>query len=1154
MRFGWKQVGDRLRERILLENNSWAPSLWVQIADHSDMRDYEISTITDVRGWRYRNWHTQGVCNHRGLFTLGPVTLETEDPFGIYKITVDYDESVNMMVVPPVVTLPEIEIASGGRIGEGRTSNKGLKQTVSTVGVREYVPGDSTRWLHWRTTARMDDLYVHLFDNEPTSDWWVLLDMDADVQVGEGQLSTEEHGVMLAASLINRGIQMGKHVGLISHGNDLIWHTPDVGETHLWSTLRSLATIRPGGPSLQQILDRLQTSLGRNSSLIIITPSLDPGWISALELLKRLGIIPTVLLLNPVSFGGEGNIDALRSRLRRMSVTHHTIDSDLLDRPQQKGRREWEWLTSTRPRGEILDNWAITWQKTKRFLRSWGILLIFYYVFANMLDGAVRGLEVDLIWNMIAAGLVLGGIFAYTQIRGWILGILYLVIGILISILRVGNLGSKVLDAIVRGIQTAPGLYTWIFRSGDLPDFEPLLARLNEIWTGTSALGLRLWEWVKNLLQGQPYFDPVTITFLWSAVIYGVVVWSTWGVIRKSKPLHGLIPAIALVGITMAAVRKDAYDLVFMLGGTITLMVLIHHDLRERLWLTSELSFTSGIRKNIWVAAILLTAGLMVFSLITPSITLDRITDFVRNISGQTASGEPGIARSLGLEDQSGALDVDILDSVLVGGLPNEHLIGSGAELSEEVVMVVRAESPQDEVLKPPLYLRSLVYDKYTGVGWESRDTKIETYGPGEQLLQVKPSHVYPIRQEVQFVTDLGGFIYTLGDPNSVDQDFKVAWRVRDFQIGVYDLLGATVEEDSYRADSFVKMQSTDELRGAGQSYPEWIRERYMSLPGTVPESVLALAVDLTATKATPYDRALAIEQYLRAIPYSLDVSTGPAGADIVEYFLFRLQRGYCDYYASAMVVLARAAGIPARYVVGYIGETYDPAEEAYIITADQAHAWAEIYFPDYGWIPFEPTGGRPAMDRPQEPIPELPVEFEFDFSPLVPERNFRFEDILLIIGIFAVVLMALILVGWRISDWWLQRMDVDRLTSKLYRRIYRTARWAGARVKPGDTAYHFADSLSMSLTQIGEGSYWSEWILEGVGMIREITSIYVQTLFSSAEITFEPAEIFQLYKQLRMRMWLFLLLSRVYPYRILRPFLWQNTPLLISAPLEDEV
>jgi len=119
MSFGWKQVGDRLRERVLLENNSWVPSLWVHVEDHSDMRDYEISSVTDVRGWRYRNWHTQGICNHRGLFTLGPVTLTAEDPFGIYEISVDYTESVNMMVVPPVVALPEIEIASGGRMGEG---------------------------------------------------------------------------------------------------------------------------------------------------------------------------------------------------------------------------------------------------------------------------------------------------------------------------------------------------------------------------------------------------------------------------------------------------------------------------------------------------------------------------------------------------------------------------------------------------------------------------------------------------------------------------------------------------------------------------------------------------------------------------------------------------------------------------------------------------------------------------------------------------------------------------------------------------------------------------------------------------------------------------------------------------------------------------
>ena len=1153
MRFGWKQVGDRLRERILLENNSWAPSLWVQIDDHSDMRDYEISSITDVRGWRYRNWHTQGVCSHRGLFTLGPVTLETEDPFGIYEVKVDYSESVNMMVVPPVVTLPEIEIASGGRVGEGRTSNKGLKQTVSTVGVREYVPGDSLRWLHWPTTARTGKLFVHLFDNEPTSDWWVLLDMDERVQVGEGQRSTEEHGVMLAASLINRGIQLGKHVGLISHGDDLIWHTPDLGDAHLWSTLRSLATIRTGGPPLNQILDRIRSSLGRNSSLIVITPNLDPTWISALEMLKRLGIIPTVLLLAPVSFGGEGNLEGIRSRLRKLEVTHHTVTADLLDRPQQQGKKEWEWLTSTRPRGEILDDWDIFWQKTKRTLGILGIILLFYYVFANMLDGAIRGIEVDLIWNMIAAGLIVGGGLALMKWSGWIVGALSTITGLVISILRVGNLGSKVIDAVVRIIRLVPGSFSWVFRSGDQPDFKPLLIRLNEIWAGGSALGARLWEWGINLVKGQAYFDPVTITFLWSIVIWGIVVWSIWGIIRVNKPLLGFIPAIALVGITMAFVRKDAYDIVFMLGATITLMVLVHHNLRERLWLARQLTFTSGIRKNMLIASITLTIGLMVFSLVTPSISIDRITDFARNISGQRPAEESSIARSLGLENQSGDLEVDRLDTVRVGGLPNGHLIGSGSELSEQVVMVVGVESPQGEALQSPLYLRSLVYDKYTGQGWESRSTEIVTYSAGEELLAEEPLNAYPVRQQVQFIQDLGGFIYTVGDPNSVDQDFKVAWRVRDFQIGIFDTLGATVDADSYRADSYVRMQSAEELRSAGQGYPDWVRDRYMNLPPAVPENVLALAIELTATGATPFDRAVAIEQYLRVIPYSLDVSTGPAGADIVEYFLFRLQKGYCDYYASAMVVLARAAGIPARYVVGYIGEYYDESEDVYIITADQAHAWAEVYFPDYGWVPFEPTGGRPAMDRPIEPIPELPDEFEFNFSPLVPEKGFSLKRWLPVFGIGPIIFIILVWFGLRISDWWLTRLDLELLIPRLYKRIYGYARWAGIRAKPGDTAYRFADSLISYLTQLGEQSHWSEWILEGVGMIRELTTIFVQCTFSPIKSEIGAGEILLVYKQLRTRLWLLLLLGKAYPYRLLRPFLWDNLPLLIPMPLEEK-
>jgi transglutaminase-like putative cysteine protease/uncharacterized protein (DUF58 family) len=1154
MSFGWKQVGDRLRERVLLENNSWVPSLWVNITDHSDMQDYQISAITDVRGWRYRNWHTQGVCNHRGLFTLGPITLTTEDPFGIYEVSVDYSESVNMMVVPPVVTLPEIDIASGGRVGEGRSSTKGLKQTVSTVGIREYVPGDSLRWLHWPTVARTGNLFVHLFENEPTSDWWVLLDMDESVQVGEGHRSTEEHGVMLAASLVNRGIQMGKHVGLITHGGELVWHMPDMGDAHLWSVLRSLATIRPGGPPLEQILGRMKSSLGRNSSLIVITPNMDPTWISALEMLRRIGIIPTVLLMDPVSFGGEGRVDQVRSRLRKLEITQHTITSDLLDRPQQQTKKEWAWLTSTQPTVEMLDSWDIFWGKAKRTLRTWGMIFLFYYVFANLLDGAVRGLDQSLIWFLILFGLVFGAVFAGSNLKGWLVGGLNVLTGIALSIVRVGGLGNKILDASIRFFQFLPDFFSWAYKSADAPDTLPLQLRLNEIWTDSSAIWVRLWAWGRSLVQGQSFYDPVAITFLWSTAIWGVVVWSMWGIIRKNKPLTGFLPALALVSITVAMVGKTAYDLVFMLGAVLALMVLIQHDVRERIWLLSELTFTLGIRKNVLIASILLSIGLMVFSLITPSVSIESIADYARKLSGESVGDETSVAQSFGFTDQSDETEIDILDSSRAGGLPNEHLIGSGSELSDQVVMLVKVESPAPEILESPLYLGNLVYDKYIGSGWESRGTEVLVYDAGDDVLPVRPENIIPIRQQVQFVEELGGFLYATGMPLSVDQDFRVAWRVRDYQNEIYDILGGTVDADAdtYRVDSFVQRSSMGELRSAGQDYPDWIVDRYMQLPSNVPDDVLSLSLELTATEPNPYDRAVAIESYLRKIPYSLNVSTGPAGADIVEYFLFRLKKGYCDYYATSMVVLARAAGIPARYVVGYIGEYYDEAEDVYIITADQSHAWPEVFFPGYGWVPFEPTGGRPAMERPLERMPELPEEFELDFSPLVPEKEFSFDNWPIILGITLFTMVVLITIGWQISDWWLTRSDPDALILKLYKRLYRYGRWAGLEVGPGDTAYQFSDALVRYLDQLGRESYWSAWILDGAGMIRALTSVLVQCMFNPSQGAINKDELLQLYKQLRPRIWLLLLLGKAYPYRILRPFLWENVPLIIPTSSEE--
>jgi len=1159
--FGWKQVGDRLQERVLLENEGWAPSLWVEIDDHSDMREYEISSVTDIRGGQRQRWITQGMCDHRGLFTIGPVTLEAEDPFGLYDVSVDYTDSVNMMVVPQVIPLPEIEIAPGGRIAEGRSSIESVRQTVSSGGVREYEAGDSLRWLHWPTTARMDDLYVRLFDIEPSSDWWVLLDMDPEVQVGEGRLSTEEHGVILAASIVNHGLQMGKSVGLVSYGEELVWHSPEFGDAHLWSILRSLATIRPGGPPLAQILGRIRSFIEERTSLVIITPSLDPEWISALELLKRVGVAPTVLLLDPLSFGGSGEIELFHRRMRSLGITHYTISADLLDDSRKRPKESMDWLLRlTRRKSTVVDKWQARWMKLKQFLRTWGLILVFYLAMGNILGNSVRGLESSLIWFVTGSGLMLGWLTARTALPGWAFGVLTGIVGVFLAGLRVGRFGNILLDSGNRLFHLIYPTIQWLFGSADPPDIQPLQMRIVEFLDGAGSLSVRVWDWISNLLVGQSYYDPVSLAFGWGIALWGTVVWSMWWIVRRKKPLLGFLPATALVVISLAFIGQSSYNLVFLLGATIALMVLIHHDARELRWRASQLNFTPTIRGNISIAAVILTIGLMVFSLITPSISIDRITDIFQQVAGERAI-YPEVAQSLGLENQSEDQEIDTLDARREGGLPNQHLIGSGSELEDIVVMAVRIERLQSDVAEgdpisgeTPLYFRSLAYDRYTGRGWASRSTEIQEYSPGEGVLTPQSGKDQLIRQQVQVVESGGGLVHTAGLPVSVDQDFEVAWRIQDEENEVYDIFGATVEADTYRADSMRRIHSVEELRSAGQSYPEWIRNRYISLPETVPEEVLTLSRDLTATEATPYDRAVAIERYLRKIPYTLDVTSPPAGADIAEYFLFSLQKGYCDYYATAMVVLARAAGLPARYVMGYIAEFYDEAEGIYLVTADQAHAWVEVYFPEYGWVPFEPTGGRPAIDRPPEPFPELPDDFELDFEPLVSRGGPSFDGWPRIVGLVLISGIGVAVVWWQVSEWRLKRMSSEFLLPKLYKRIYRYADWIGLSPRPGDTLYHFMNQFKERLDRLGRTSYWDEWLLEGYELISGITHAYVRTMFSlPKDQVFDTDEIIVAYKRLRPRLWLLWLLTRVYKYPILRPFFWRTTPILVSLPIEED-
>jgi uncharacterized protein (DUF58 family) len=253
-----------------------------------------------------------------------------------------------LMVMPPVVPLPHLEIIPGGYSGEGRPIPNAPERTVGASSVREYVPGDSLRLIHWKTTARQEKPFVRLFDGTPASDWWILLDLQAASQAGEGADSTEEQGVILAASLADRGLRAQHGVGLVVNGKRLEWLPPRTGTGQRWEILRTLALASLGKTSLGEVLEHARPNLGRNASLLIVTPTSSTDWFVTLPHLARKGIAPTVLLLDIRSFDHRRDNARIAAELKRMHVACHVLPREMFDRPEAHPgtHGHWEWRIS----------------------------------------------------------------------------------------------------------------------------------------------------------------------------------------------------------------------------------------------------------------------------------------------------------------------------------------------------------------------------------------------------------------------------------------------------------------------------------------------------------------------------------------------------------------------------------------------------------------------------------------------------------------------------------------------------------------------------------------------------------------------------------------------------------------------------------------
>ncbi len=176
--------------------------------------------------------------------------------------------------------------------------------------------------------------------------------------------------------------------------------------------------------------------------------------------------------------------------------------------------------------------------------------------------------------------------------------------------------------------------------------------------------------------------------------------------------------------------------------------------------------------------------------------------------------------------------------------------------------------------------------------------------------------------------------------------------------LAVLSRKGVFAAHQPYIVTSSVPAVEPDDLREAGTNYPVHILHRYTQLPDNLPGRIRGLAHEATILGDTPYDKAVLLEQNLKRLPYSVKMNPPPFDADGIDHFLFVERRGYSEYFASSMAVMLRSVGVPARVAVGYTTGDQTEIPNLFAVRDSHSHAWVEVYFPGYSWIPFEPTPG----------------------------------------------------------------------------------------------------------------------------------------------------------------------------------------------------
>jgi transglutaminase-like putative cysteine protease len=721
---------------------------------------------------------------------------------------------------------------------------------------------------------------------------------------------------------------------------------------------------------------------------------------------------------------------------------------------------------------------ARTWKRFTGMIVHGGASIVLLFFLAVSLIFSINEAnwvtKIQSIPYAVLAGLLFGWLLATTCWKGVFAALYSVVLSFLFTFLVVGG----ILPSITR-------LFT-----------QPFFAELEGMRLRILTFMLRSGGWIDSLRLGGKVDDTGLFLFLFSFLGWNVIVWLIWWALRKGQPLVGLIPVTILMAVNVHLSGQSGTILVNFLFLALLIVARGNFTAKQRSWARRGVDFSEDLGSD-WGSSAVASAFLigviaLVFSLVGTPEGWRAINDLVERSRREMADTAEQLFSGVNPppERPNGPGGPEVRT-------PNLEEIGSPLPRGNETIFRVWISDPaplpesvpgsREQIPVRRHYWRSLIFDRYTGRGWETATFNDVPVQPVEGDLPGR----YPLEQRYELIARHTNTLFAVNQPVQTSEEVTL----HGVGVDASSMVSGTVDQYS------VISQATDvtvmEMNQAGTAYAPEIGLAYLQLPNNFPERVRTLSQQV-AGNGSPYERAVRIQAYLRTnYAYDLGVRAPAVGRDVVDYFLFDGQSGFCSHFATAMAVMLRSVGVPARVAAGYAMGSYIPNLMMYAVSASASHAWVEVFFPGYGWVEFEPTPAYGVFTYDPGEGPGSGA----GLSNLTPKPSPSSGTAIL----WLLIPLGLVGLLWGAFFWSRSRRKMQRqtgaLAESLYWRVQRELGWAGLSAVPSQTPFEYLRDCQTALIDYPR-------LAEG---LSRVTGAYVQAVYRST-----PPE----YRDVQMSQW----------------------------------